>query len=96
MSGLNRRERRNCEIRKRRVGERYTTKVLVQVSEQGLYYIGVTAKLTTRIQTDARTFSVPVVVGTPPAEQKPAAAAAASAAAGSEALKTMPAVETTK
>jgi hypothetical protein len=71
-------------------GEQYVSKLLVQVAEQGLYYIGVTAKLSSRIQTDARTFSVPVVVGTVPEQQKPAAAAD-----GGAAVKSMQAVETT-
>jgi hypothetical protein len=46
--------------------ERYTTDVLVIGDTPGLYYVGVVARMTTPVQTDARTFSVPVVVGTPP------------------------------
>lgn len=70
--------------------ERYVTKVLVQVTQTGLYYIGVTARLGSQVQTDARTFSVPVVVGTLPAAQKPEVAAAPG-----ETVKSTPAVETT-
>jgi len=70
--------------------ERYSAKVLLQVTQTGLYYIGVTAKLTTQVQTDARTFSVPVVVGAMPAAEKPAVAAAPG-----ETVKATPAVETT-
>jgi hypothetical protein len=70
--------------------ERYSAKLLVQVTQTGLYYIGVTAKLTSQVQTDARTFSVPVVVGALPAAQKPEAAAAPG-----ETVKSTPAVETT-
>ena len=46
-------------------GERYTTDVLVIGDKPGLYYVGVVAKMATQVQTDARTFSVPVVVGAP-------------------------------
>jgi len=48
-------------------GERYTTEVMVVGDAPGLYYVGVVARMATQVQTDARTFSVPVVVGTPPA-----------------------------
>lgn len=75
--------------------ERYATKVLVQVTEPGLYYIGVTVKLLNKLQTDARTFSVPVVVGELPAVEKPAQAAA-GASAGGEAVEASKAVETVK
>jgi hypothetical protein len=70
--------------------ERYSAKVLLQVTQTGLYYIGVTAKLTTQVQTDARTFSVPVVVGAMPAAEKPDVATAPG-----ETVKSTPAVETT-
>jgi hypothetical protein len=76
------------------VGERYAAKVLVQVPEPGLYYIGVTATLTTEAQTDARTFSVPVVIGVLPAVEK--ATPAAKGTAGGENVETTKAVETTK
>ena len=36
----------------------------------GLYYIAVVTKLSTQVQSDGRAFSVPVVIGTPPAAQK--------------------------
>ena len=51
-------------------GEKYAAKVLLQVAEPGLYYVGVTAKLVNKVQTDSRTFSVPVVVGQLPAAEK--------------------------
>jgi hypothetical protein len=66
--------------------EKYAAKVLLQVTEAGLYYVGVTAKLVNKVQTDSRTFSVPVVVGQLPAVEKPASAAVEAAKA----------VETTK
>ena len=72
-------------------GERYSTKVLAQVTENGLFYISITARLASKVQTDARTFSVPVVVGPLPAAEKPAAAAGEAG----EAVKSTPAVETT-
>ena len=36
----------------------------------GLYYIAVITKLSTQVQSEGRAFSVPVVIGTPPAAQK--------------------------
>jgi hypothetical protein len=74
-------------------GERYSTKVLAQVTETGLFYISITAKMASKVQTDARTFSVPVVVGPLPAAEKSAGAAAAEPGAT---VKSTPAVETTK
>jgi hypothetical protein len=76
------------------VGERYVAKLLLQVTEPGLYYIGVTAKLTTESQTDARTFSVPVVIGALPAVEK--ATPGTQGANGVENVETTKAVETTK
>jgi hypothetical protein len=75
--------------------EKYAAKVLLQVTEPGLYYVGVTAKLVNKVQTDSRTFSVPVVVGQLPAVEKPASAAV-GANAGGEAVEATKAVETTK
>ena len=75
--------------------EKYAAKVLLQVTEPGLYYVGVTAKLVNKVQTDARTFSVPVVVGQLPAVEKPAPAAV-GANAGGEAVEATKAVETMK
>jgi hypothetical protein len=71
-------------------GERYVSKLLVQVNQPGLYYIAITAKMASKVQAEARTFSVPVVVGMSPPEEKPAAAAAAPG----ETVKSMKAVET--
>jgi hypothetical protein len=76
-------------------GEKYAAKVLLQVSEPGLYYVGVTAKLVNKVQTDSRTFSVPVVVGQLPAVEKPAPTAM-GANAGGQAVEASKAVETTK
>jgi hypothetical protein len=68
-------------------GERYATKVLAQSGAAGMYYVGVAAKMITRVQTEVRNFSVPVVVGTPAAVEKPAQDAAG------EPVESMPAVE---
>lgn len=73
-------------------GERYTTKVLVQSGTAGMYYIGVAAKMTTKVQTEARSFSVPIVVGTPAVAAKPAPEKDAAGTA----VESMPAVESGK
>jgi hypothetical protein len=72
-------------------GVQYRMKMLVQPAANGIYYIGVTAKLITKVQSDARAFSVPVVVGDPPPAVKPAAAAGTAAAP----VESMKAEETT-
>ena len=73
-------------------GERYTTKVLAQSGAAGMYYIGVAAKMTTKMQTEVRNFSVPVVVGTPAAAEKPAP----EKDAAGKPVESMPAVESGK
>jgi hypothetical protein len=70
-------------------GEHYTTKVMVQSATPGVYYIGVSAKMITKVLTEVRNFSVPIVVGTPVAAEK---AAPATDAAGKP-VEPMPAVE---
>jgi hypothetical protein len=62
-------------------GERYTTEVMIVGDLPGLYYIGVVARMATQVQTDARSFSVPVVVGAPAAAAKPPTDADASGSA---------------
>ena len=70
---------------------RYVTKVLVNADADGLYYIGIVARAVSKVQTETRTFSVPVVVGVAPVNQeKPAPA---TDAAG-EAIESTPAKET--
>jgi hypothetical protein len=71
-------------------GERYTAKVLVNADAAGIYYVNVVARMITKVQTDARAFSIPVVVGTAPAAEK---AAPAQDATG-QAIQSMPAAET--
>jgi hypothetical protein len=70
-------------------GERYVAKALVQADTAGIYYANVVAKVITQIQTEARTYSVPVVVGAVPAAQKAEPAKDASG----EAIESLPAVE---
>jgi len=70
---------------------RYVAKVLASADAEGLYYVGVVARMVTKVQTESRSFSIPVVVGKPVATlEKPAAA---TDAAG-EAVEPMPAKET--
>lgn len=71
-------------------GQSYTVRLLVQPAADGMYYVGVTAKLTTKVQSEARAFSVPVVVGTVATPAPPAAAAA-----GAQPVQPMKAQETT-
>jgi hypothetical protein len=72
-------------------GERYTSKVLARADAAGLYYVNVVARMITKVQTEARTFSIPVVVGTVPAAQK----AAPPQDATGQAIQSLPAAETT-
>jgi hypothetical protein len=51
-------------------GQSYSSKVLVQGDNPGLYYIGVIAKMSTKVQTETRAFAIPVVIGDPPSAQK--------------------------
>ena len=72
-------------------GSRHTAKVMVRADAPGLYYANVIARLVSKVQTDARTFSVPVVVGSVPAAEKAEPAKDASG----EPVQSMPAVEST-
>jgi hypothetical protein len=71
-------------------GERYPAPVVARADAPGLYYLGVSARMVSKVQTEARTFSVPVVVGAVAAAEKPSPAVDASG----EAVESMPAVET--
>jgi hypothetical protein len=51
-------------------GQSYASKVLVQGDNPGLYYLGVIAKMSTKVQTETRAFAIPVVIGDPPSAQK--------------------------
>jgi len=51
-------------------GQLYSKKILVTGDNPGLYYIGVVAKVSTKVQTETRAFAIPVVIGDPPSAQK--------------------------
>ena len=73
-------------------GERHSTRILVVADADGLYYVNVIARMVNKVQTDARTFSVPLVVGdaspgTPAGETVPGAGGPAAG----EAVKSLPA-----
>lgn len=70
-------------------GQSYLNKVLVQGDKPGLFYIGVIAKVSTKVQTETRAFAIPVVVGDPPPAQK---ASPAKDSAG-QAVQSIPAQE---
>jgi hypothetical protein len=70
-------------------GTPYTFKVQARGDAAGLYYITVIAKLATSVQSEGRAFSVPVVVGSPVAQQKPAPQTDASG----QAVESLPAKE---
>jgi hypothetical protein len=70
-------------------GQSYTTKLLVKGDNPGLYYVGVVAKMSTSVQSESRAFAIPVVIGDPPAAEKPAP----SKDAAGQAIESMPAAE---
>jgi hypothetical protein len=72
-------------------GERYPATVVARADGQGLYYLGVSARMATQVQAEARTFSVPVVVGVVAAAEKPAAAPTQDASG--QPIESMPAEE---
>jgi hypothetical protein len=61
-----------AKFEKVQTGEAVTSKVRVQADQAGIYYVNVVAHMATKVQTEVRTFSVPVVVGNAPVVQKPA------------------------
>ncbi len=75
-------------------GERHSTRILVVADADGLYYVNVIARMVNKVQTDARTFSVPLVVGdasagTPAGETLPGGGVPAAG----DAVKSLPADE---
>ncbi|MCM2311871.1 MAG: hypothetical protein NDI84_10745 [Steroidobacteraceae bacterium] len=70
-------------------GDRHVAKVIVQADAPGIYYVNVVARMSTKVQTEVRTFSVPVVVGAVPAARK----AEPQQDAAGEAIQSMPAAE---
>jgi hypothetical protein len=73
-------------------GEAYPAKVTVRADRPGLYYLAVSAKMVTQVQTEARTFSVPVVVGPVAAAEK----TAPEKDAAGQPVESMPAEETSR
>lgn len=72
-------------------GSRHTAKVLARADASGLYYANVIVRMVNKVQSDVRTFSVPVVVGSVPAAEKAEPAKDASG----EPVQSLPAVEST-
>jgi hypothetical protein len=70
-------------------GKSYTSKILVKGDNPGLFYIGVVAKMATKVQTETRAFAIPVVIGDPPSAQKSAPAKDATG----QAVQSIPAQE---
>jgi len=70
-------------------GDRHVARVQVRADAAGIYYANVVARMITQSRSEARTFSVPVVVGNVAAVQK----AAPTMDATGEAIESLPAVE---
>jgi hypothetical protein len=70
-------------------GSRHVLEVHARADAAGLYYLTVVARMVNKVQTEARTFSVPVAVGAVPAAQKPTPARDASG----QPIESMPAKE---
>lgn len=73
-------------------GERYAAKVLARADASGIYYANVVAKLVTQVQTEARTFSIPIAVGVVQPAEKPVPRQDASG----QAVQSLPAEESTE
>jgi hypothetical protein len=69
--------------------EVYTHKILLRGDNAGLFYVSVLAKVSTKVQSESRAFSIPVVIGTVPAAQTTAPAVDAA----DQAIQSMPATE---
>jgi hypothetical protein len=67
----------------------YKFTVTARSDAPGLYYVTVITKVSTQVQTQGRAFSVPVVIGNPPAAQKTAPQTDASG----QPVESMPATE---
>lgn len=70
-------------------GQHYKFSFKASSAAAGLYYITVITTMSTKVQSEGRAFSIPVVIGTPPAEQKTAPQKDASG----QAVEPMPAKE---
>ncbi len=87
--GLTHRRREDGVVCARRGRPVVLTKVLVKGDNPGLYYIGVIAKMSTKVQTETRAFAIPIVIGDPPSAQK----AAPPKDATGQAVQSIPAQE---
>lgn len=67
MPGLTVAEQGAFKFDKVQMGTPNIQKVNAQADADGTYYVSVVARMITQVQTEVRTFSVPVVVGTVPA-----------------------------
>lgn len=67
MTGLTVAQQGSFKFEKVQAGTPYVQKITAQADADGTYYVSVVARMITQIQTEARTFSVPVVVGNAPA-----------------------------
>ena len=63
---------RTARFPKVEAGQEYRFTVHARGDSAGLYYIAVTAKMVTQVQTEGRGFSVPVVIGNPVVAEKTA------------------------
>ena len=90
MTGLTVAEPTAFKFEKVQSGTPYPQKITVQAAADGTYYVSVIARMITQVQTEVRTFSVPVVVGTAPA---PVAKPAPQVDASGQAIQPMPATE---
>jgi hypothetical protein len=70
-------------------GEPQGFEVQARGDTAGLFYVSVIARTASKVQSEGRAFSVPVVIGTPPAAQKPSPQKDATG----EAIESMPARE---
>lgn len=70
-------------------GGRHVLQVQARADTAGLYYLSVVARMVNKVQTEARTFSVPVAVGAVAAAEKPTPARDASG----QPIESMPAQE---
>lgn len=66
--------------------QRYTAKAVIQPVQAGVYYLAVTAKASSKVQSDVVGFSVPVVVAAAPPGSVAAPTAAPTAAPGAGAI----------
>jgi len=92
MPGLSVAEQGTFKFDKVVAGTPYVQKLTAQAVADGTYYVSIVAKMITQVQTEVRTFSVPVVVGTTPAAVAKPTPTPTKDATG-QAIESMPAKE---